>query len=48
VAQLAILGGDPAHAFRLGFVPFLTNDLVKIGLAAALLLVLRPRTRALR
>ena len=48
VAQLAILGGDSAQAFRLGFVPFLTNDLVKIGLAAALLLVLRPRTRALR
>jgi biotin transport system substrate-specific component len=48
VAQLAILGGDPTQAFRLGFVPFLTNDLVKIGLAAALLLVLRPHTRALR
>jgi biotin transport system substrate-specific component len=47
-AQLAILGGDPAMAFRLGFVPFLTNDLIKIGLAAALLLVLRPGTRALR
>ncbi|HEU4587639.1 MAG TPA: biotin transporter BioY [Gemmatimonadales bacterium] len=48
VAQLALLGGDPAMAFRLGFVPFLANDLIKIGLAAALLLVLRPRTRALR
>jgi biotin transport system substrate-specific component len=48
VAQLAILGGDSAQAFRLGFVPFLTNDLVKIGLSAALLLALRPRTRALR
>lgn len=48
VAQLALLGGDPATAFRLGFVPFLANDLIKIGLAAALLLVLRPRTRALR
>jgi biotin transport system substrate-specific component len=48
LAQLSILGGDPAQAFRLGFVPFLTNDLLKVGLATALLLALRPRTRALR
>ena len=35
VAQLALLGGDPAAAFRVGFVPFFTGDLLKVGLAAA-------------
>ena len=42
VSQLALLGGDPATAFRLGFVPFLTGDLLKVGLAAGLVLALRP------
>jgi biotin transport system substrate-specific component len=45
VAQLAVLGGDPAAAFRVGFVPFVTGDLLKVGLAAAVILGLRPRTR---
>ncbi len=45
VAQLAVLGGDPALAFRVGFVPFLTGDLLKIGLAAAVILGLRPKVR---
>ena len=45
VAQLALLGGDPAAAFRVGFVPFLTGDLLKVGLAAAVILGLRPRAR---
>ena len=45
VAQLALLGGDPALAFRVGFVPFLTGDLLKVGLAAALILGLRPKVR---
>jgi biotin transport system substrate-specific component len=45
VAQLAVLGGDPSAAFRLGFVPFFTGDLIKVGLAAAVILGLRPRTR---
>ncbi|HYF40674.1 MAG TPA: biotin transporter BioY [Gemmatimonadales bacterium] len=45
VAQLALLGGDPAAAFRMGFVPFLTGDLLKIGLAAALILAVGPRLR---
>jgi biotin transport system substrate-specific component len=45
VAQLAVLGGDPAAAFRLGFVPFLTGDLLKVGLAAAVILGLRPLAR---
>jgi biotin transport system substrate-specific component len=45
VAQLAMLGGDPSAAFRLGFVPFLAGDLIKVGLAAAVILGLRSRTR---
>ena len=45
VAQLAILGGDPATAFRVGFVPFLTGDLIKVGLAAAVIVLLRPMAR---
>jgi len=48
VAQLAILGGDPVAAFRIGFVPFFANDLIKAGLAVLLILALRPRLRALR
>jgi biotin transport system substrate-specific component len=47
VAQLALLGGDPALALRVGFVPFLTGDLLKVGLAAALILAAGPTTRAL-
>lgn len=47
VAQLALLGGDPAVAVRVGFVPFLTGDLLKIGLAAALVLLSGPRLRSL-
>ena len=48
VAQLAILGGDPAAAFRLGFLPFFANDLIKAGLAALLILALHPRLRTIR
>jgi len=44
VAQLAVLGGDPTAAFRVGFVPFFTGDLLKVGLAAAIILGFRPRT----
>jgi biotin transport system substrate-specific component len=47
VAQLAILGGDPELAFRVGFIPFLTGDLLKIGLAAALILAAGPKIRPL-
>ena len=47
VAQLAVLGGDPAVAFRVGFVPFLTGDLLKVGLAAALILAAGPKIRSL-
>ena len=48
VAQLALLGGDPALAFRVGFVPFLTGDLLKIGLAGAVILLAGGRLRGLR
>ena len=47
VAQLALLGGDPRLAFRIGFVPFFTGDLIKIGLAAGLILLAGPRIRPL-
>lgn len=46
-AHLAMLGGDPARAIRLGFMPFLTGDLLKVGLAAAVILMAGPRVRAL-
>ena len=45
-AQLAALGGDASAAYRLGFVPFLTGDLLKIGLAAAVMLLAGPALRA--
>ena len=44
-AHLALLGGDASLAFRVGFVPFLTGDLLKIGLAAAIILTAGPRLR---
>jgi biotin transport system substrate-specific component len=47
VAQLALLGGDTSLAFRVGFVPFLTGDLIKLGLAAMLILVAGPKIRPL-
>jgi biotin transport system substrate-specific component len=47
VAQLALLGRDPSLAFRLGFIPFLTGDLLKVGLAAAVILAAGPRLRPL-
>jgi biotin transport system substrate-specific component len=48
LAQLAALGLDPARALRVGFVPFFTGDLLKVGLAAAIIVVLGPRLRGLR
>jgi biotin transport system substrate-specific component len=46
-AQLAALGGDAGAAIRVGFVPFLTGDLLKIGIAAAVILGLGPKLRTL-
>lgn len=45
VAQLAWLGGNPSAAFRVGFVPFFTGDLLKVGLAAAVILGVRTMAR---
>jgi len=47
VAQLAILGGDTSLALRIGLIPFLTGDLLKVGLAAALILAAGPKIRSL-
>jgi biotin transport system substrate-specific component len=48
VSQLALLSGSPEAAYRLGFRPFFVNDLVKVGLAALVILGLRPRLRSIR
>lgn len=45
-AQLAILTGDLGTATRFGLVPFLTGDLLKIGLAALVILALGPAVRS--
>jgi biotin transport system substrate-specific component len=42
-AHLALLGGDPALAIRVGVVPFLLGDLIKVGLAVFLVQGLRSR-----
>jgi biotin transport system substrate-specific component len=47
VAQLAVLGGDMGTALRLGSVPFLANDVVKLALAALLLRKFGDKTKAL-
>ncbi|MGH7476511.1 MAG: biotin transporter BioY [Longimicrobiales bacterium] len=44
VAQLALLLGDLSEALRLGLVPFLAGDAVKILLALLIALPLRDRT----
>lgn len=46
-AHLALLGGNPMAAVRIGFVPFFTGDLLKVGLAAAVILGAGPKVRAL-
>jgi biotin transport system substrate-specific component len=45
-AQLAILTGDVGAATRFGLVPFLTGDLLKIGLAALVILPVGPQIRS--
>ena len=44
-AQLAILTGNASAATRYGLVPFLTGDLLKVGIAALLILALGPAVR---
>jgi biotin transport system substrate-specific component len=46
-AWLAALGLDPAMAVRIGVLPFLAGDLLKIGLAAAVILTVGTRLRRL-
>jgi len=46
-AQLTLLTGDPAMAFRLGTMPFLAGDILKVGLAAAGITGLGPSLRRL-
>jgi len=43
MAQLALLSGDPAAAFRLGSLPFLPVSGLKVGLAAALVTGISPK-----
>ena len=45
-AQLALLGGDPSVALRVGVIPFLTGDLLKIGLAAVMILATGQKVRS--
>ena len=47
-AQLSILTGDPAAAMRLGLLPFLAGDVVKIVLAGGGIAGLGPVVRRLR
>jgi biotin transport system substrate-specific component len=47
IAHLALLGGNPATAFRVGFAPFFSGDLLKVGLAALVILGAGPKIRAL-
>jgi biotin transport system substrate-specific component len=47
VAQLAVLGGDIGTALRLGSVPFLANDVIKLALAALLIRKFGDNTKAL-
>src|SRR5262249_7073152 len=46
-AQLALLSGNTAKAFELGFTPFFLGDLLKVGLAAAVILGAGPKVRSL-
>lgn len=48
VAYLTILGGDASAAFQLGSLPFLPMSLVKVGLAAALVIGISPKLTRLR
>ena len=46
VAYLALLGGDTETATRIGLLPFVTGDLLKIGLAAGVVLLAGRRVRS--
>ena len=46
-AQLSVLTADPVRAFRIGVLPFLVGDLLKVALGALIAHRLRPRTLGL-
>ena len=46
-AQLSLLTGDAVTALRLGVIPFLIGDVVKLVITVAIALRVRPRTLAL-
>ena len=46
-AQLMLLTGTAASAMQAGVVPFLTGDLLKIGIAAIVVLIGGPKLRSL-
>ncbi|CAN5794150.1 hypothetical protein BH23GEM9_BH23GEM9_27710 [soil metagenome] len=46
-AQLSVMTGDPATAFRLGVLPFLLGDTIKVVVAVLLAMRLRRRTLSL-
>jgi biotin transport system substrate-specific component len=46
-AHLALLTGDAGKALHVGLMPFFTGDLLKVGLAAAVILGAGPKVRAL-
>lgn len=43
-AQLSLLTGDAGRALRLGVLPFIAGDLLKVALGALIAVRLRPRT----
>lgn len=47
-AQLALITGDGSVAWEAGVLPFLVGDLLKVGMAAALCLLLAPRLQSRR
>jgi len=46
IAQLTILGGDVAQAWRWGSLPFLLGDVLKIAIAGALIARVTPSVRS--
>jgi biotin transport system substrate-specific component len=47
VSHLMVLGGNASEALRLGSLPFLVNDLLKLAFAALIIQRFGPKTRAL-
>ena len=47
VSHLMVLGGNASEALRLGSLPFLFNDLLKLVFAALIIRRFGPKTQAL-